>query len=594
MSPRGDDRVIGHPDEGELERWRSSDATVLRADLDRALGRRLGTATTDAEARRRATRPPRDSSAAIVRPPDRERDRTATTRWTENATEVIPSDVDLIEAVRGGDLEAYGKLYARHVASARNLARQLSRSPIEADDLVSEAFAKVLSSLRAGGGPETAFRPYLLAALRHTAYDKTKRERKLELAEDVEAVAGAERYTAVPFDDTAEEKLNRSLAATAFSALPDRWQTVLWHTEIEGEPPADVAPLLGLTSNGVSALAYRAREGLRKAYLQAHVAHAPSERCRATAARLGAWTREGLSKRETAQVEAHLDKCDNCRALAAELADVNRALRAVVAPLVLGAGTAGYLAATAGKASAAATVAATSATLTPPLLSAAASTVALTVAIVTGLGGPATPAGPSAIARPPASSVQGTSTAPVGQTSSSAASSVPSGSVAPSAGTSVAPPGAGGGPSAGAPPGTPGTSSAPNGAPALTPNAPSAFAMTTGGPPTDLPITISNTGTGPAPAPTLTLSLPDNIKVVGPGNNLAGPPLLVLNAAPRTVGCPAGKGTVTCSSGQQLAPGESVTFVFRLHAGPKSEGGTLTATSGALRITIPVTVTPKK
>ncbi len=118
--------------------------------------------------------------------------------------------------------------------------------------------------------------------------------------------------------------------------------------------------------------------------------------------------------------------------------------------------------------------------------------------------------------------------------------------------------------------------------------------MTTGGPPTDLPITISNTGTGPAPAPTLTLSLPDNIKVVGPGNNLVGPPLLVLNAAPRTVGCPAGKGTVTCSSGQQLAPGDSVTFVFRLHAGPKSEGGTLTATSGGLRITIPVTVTPKK
>jgi predicted anti-sigma-YlaC factor YlaD len=50
-------------------------------------------------------------------------------------------------------------------------------------------------------------------------------------------------------------------------------------------------------------------------------------RCRATTDRLGAWTRDGLSKRETAQVEAHLHECDPCRALAAELADVNSTLR---------------------------------------------------------------------------------------------------------------------------------------------------------------------------------------------------------------------------------------------------------------------------
>ena len=58
------------------------------------------------------------------------------------------------------------------------------------------------------------------------------------------------------------------MIARAFASLPERWQAVLWHTEIEGARPADVAPLLGLTANGVAALAYRAREGLRQAYLQ--------------------------------------------------------------------------------------------------------------------------------------------------------------------------------------------------------------------------------------------------------------------------------------------------------------------------------------
>ncbi|EWM15825.1 sigma-70 factor [Kutzneria sp. 744] len=254
-----------------------------------------------------------------------------------------PSDAELIDSVRGGNTEAYGSLYERHVGAAYNLARQLTRSTAEADDLVAEAFAKVLDTLRDGRGPDSAFRAYLLTALRHTAYDKTRRDRKLELAEDVTTVASPEAIS-VQFKDTAVSGLERSLAAKAFARLPERWQAVLWHTEIEGMSPADVAPLLGLTANGVSALAYRAREGLRQAYLQVHLAESTADRCRATVDRLGAWTRGGLSKRETAQVETHLDECERCRALAAELADVNGALRAVIAPLVLGVGAAGYLA----------------------------------------------------------------------------------------------------------------------------------------------------------------------------------------------------------------------------------------------------------
>ncbi|TVT17759.1 sigma-70 family RNA polymerase sigma factor, partial [Amycolatopsis acidiphila] len=276
------------------------------------------------------------------------------------------SDAELIAAVRSGNLAAYGTLYERHVGAAYNLARQLARSKAESDDLVSDAFAKVLDTLRAGKGPDSAFRAYLLTALRHTAYDKTRKDKRLDLNEDMSTLSGAggqatEALT-VPFSDTAVAGLERTMAAKAFARLPERWQAVLWHTEIEGQTPAEVAPLLGLTANGVSALAYRAREGLRQAYLQVHLAETSAERCRATAERLGAWTRDGLSKRERAQVETHLDECDRCRALAAELADVNGALRAVVAPIVLGGAVFAYLAASGAKATAAtATVAAASA-----------------------------------------------------------------------------------------------------------------------------------------------------------------------------------------------------------------------------------------
>jgi RNA polymerase sigma factor (sigma-70 family) len=249
-----------------------------------------------------------------------------------------PSDPELIDAVRRGDTSAYAAVYERHVSSAYNLARQLTRSPAETDDLVSEAFAKVLETLRAGRGPDSAFRAYLLTAMRHTAYDKTRRDRRIELTGDSPDVVS------LPFTDTAVAGLERTLAAKAFARLPERWQAVLWHTEIEGQSPAEVAPILGLTANGVSSLSYRAREGLRQAYLQVHLAETVDDRCREAADRLGSWVRGGLSKREKAQVNAHLDECARCRALAAELNDANGALRVSIAPLVLGAGTLGYLA----------------------------------------------------------------------------------------------------------------------------------------------------------------------------------------------------------------------------------------------------------
>ncbi|MGY6656092.1 sigma-70 family RNA polymerase sigma factor, partial [Amycolatopsis sp. TRM77291] len=272
------------------------------------------------------------------------------------------SDAELIAEVRDGKIASYGTLYERHAGAAHNLARQLARSSSEADDLVSEAFAKVLDTLRVGKGPDAAFRAYLLTALRHTAYDKTRKDKRVDLNEDMSDVGGAvgEALT-VPFSDTAVAGLERTLAAKAFARLPERWQAVLWHTEIEGQTPAEVAPLLGLTANGVSALAYRAREGLRQAYLQVHLAENSAERCRASADKLGAWTRDGLSKRERTQVENHLDECEKCRALAAELADVNTGLRGIIAPIVLGGAALGYLATTGAGKAGAVTAAATAA-----------------------------------------------------------------------------------------------------------------------------------------------------------------------------------------------------------------------------------------
>jgi RNA polymerase sigma factor (sigma-70 family) len=123
----------------------------------------------------------------------------------------------------------------------------------------------VLGQLRRGGGPDGAFRPYLFTTVRRVAIDRFRAEGRLVVSGEMEAFDPG-----VPFADPAVAQLERTMIARAFASLPERWRTVLWHTDIDGARPAEVAALLGVTANGVAALAYRAREGLRQAYLQMH------------------------------------------------------------------------------------------------------------------------------------------------------------------------------------------------------------------------------------------------------------------------------------------------------------------------------------
>ena len=250
------------------------------------------------------------------------------------------SDAELISAVRGGDVAAYGELFARHVEAARRLGRQLVPGP-DVDDLVSEAFTKVLGVLQRGGGPDLAFRAYLLTAVRRLHVDRIRSTARLHTTDDLTPFDPG-----VPFRDTAVEGFESAAAARAFASLPERWQLVLWHTEVEEQKPAEVAPLLGMTPNAVSALAYRAREGLRQAYLTMHAAEAGDDSCERTRAELGSYVRGGLARRDAARVEQHLQECRVCAALYLEFAEVNSNLRAVLAPLLLGGAAAAYVAST--------------------------------------------------------------------------------------------------------------------------------------------------------------------------------------------------------------------------------------------------------
>lgn len=251
------------------------------------------------------------------------------------APDGLASDAELITAVRQGDTAAFGVLYARHEEAARRVAQRYV-PPADADDVVAGAFEKILQVLRGGKGPDVAFRAYLFTVVRRRAIESLEKARRTTATDDVavfDSVIGPLASTEEPMLRGFEDRT----VARAFESLPERWRTVLWYLDIEQQTPAAVAPALGMSANGVSALAYRAREGLRQAYLQEHLlSPAVSEGCQVVNDQLGSYARGGLSRRETTRVETHLDGCAACRAAALELGDLARGMRAVVAPLVLG------------------------------------------------------------------------------------------------------------------------------------------------------------------------------------------------------------------------------------------------------------------
>lgn len=248
-------------------------------------------------------------------------------------------DRDLLARVRDGDDSAYGELFSRHADAVRRFSLRHVREAAEADDLTAEAFFRMLQAIRRGSGPTDHVRTYLLTVARRVAWEWSGRRRDVPV-EDEELSRRVE-----PVADNAARRAEHSLITRAFTSLPERWRAVLWRVEVEGERPATVAPHFGLSPNAMSALARRAREGLRAAYLQAHLADdGGRSSCASVRAKLGTFTAGGVQGVESRRIEAHLQACAGCTSLHAELNDVCSALRAYAGPLAmpaaLGAGTA--------------------------------------------------------------------------------------------------------------------------------------------------------------------------------------------------------------------------------------------------------------
>lgn len=174
----------------------------------------------------------------------------------------VADDPQLLARSRNGDCLAFAELFIRYRRFAMRIAARTS-SALDPEDVATEAFTRIWRAMRNGGGPVETFGPYLATTVRNVALNLARNPRELPLAPQELSVV----LEAVGDTDMALAGIGSGMMQRAFDRLSPRWRDALWATEIDGVTTAELAARLGTSNNAAAALCLRAREGLRKAWL---------------------------------------------------------------------------------------------------------------------------------------------------------------------------------------------------------------------------------------------------------------------------------------------------------------------------------------
>ena len=120
------------------------------------------------------------------------------------------------------------------------------------DEIVQEAFAKVLSVKR-NGPPLTATKGYLYSTVRHAAIDVLRRRKiiSIDSIAETDALLVIDERPSVP--ETVETRLNLEVLTEAIQSLPDRCRQVLTLRKIYGLSQREIAMKLGISEHTVEA-----------------------------------------------------------------------------------------------------------------------------------------------------------------------------------------------------------------------------------------------------------------------------------------------------------------------------------------------------
>lgn len=175
----------------------------------------------------------------------------------------ITTDKGLLERAAQGDEAAFRQLYERHRDAVFRFAYRLLGGVEAAEDVTHDCFISLLERSHAFDPTRATLRTYLLAAARHLAYKRFRREGREDLFDEPADAALLTEFA---------NPLSRLLAAETAEAvqravleLPPLQREALILFEYEELSLAEIAAVTGVDANAVKARLHRARQGLKRA-----------------------------------------------------------------------------------------------------------------------------------------------------------------------------------------------------------------------------------------------------------------------------------------------------------------------------------------
>ena len=168
-------------------------------------------------------------------------------------------DRRLVEAVRGGDTEAFSELVRHYERAAYSVARSVTGAHEEAEDAAQEAFLVALERLDECRDPER-FAGWFLKIVRHRAMNLDRRER---LRDTTDLPSGLASEVPSP-EDWAERAELQSRLSAAVGELTQIHREILLLHDLHGWKGREIAERLEIPHGTVRAHLHVARRKLRE------------------------------------------------------------------------------------------------------------------------------------------------------------------------------------------------------------------------------------------------------------------------------------------------------------------------------------------
>ena len=160
----------------------------------------------------------------------------------------------LVARARAGDHDALEHLYRVYEGSVYTLARRLTRTAEDAEDVLQETFLEVCRSLGSWRG-EGSLWGWVRTIAASKAMMRYRREKLRETDQLDDDVAGNRFAVDVPLRLDLESALQR---------LPERTRAVVWLHDVEGYTHEEIAELMGMTTSFSKSQLARAHQRLRR------------------------------------------------------------------------------------------------------------------------------------------------------------------------------------------------------------------------------------------------------------------------------------------------------------------------------------------